>query len=409
MKKIIVLFCMLMAIMSVGCTRSNESVIEVPKENSTETAESKEESASQSTEEIDTVEAEKAVEFVALDGDEMTNPFEISTTEVSNQQYVDFLNEAYGKDVYVFDKEKNHIYTKDGYSMIDLNGSRVVKDHNNDGVYALDEMENPLNRCFIEFDENSQMFRVVDPMTVDWNQYFDTEKYPGVVDSIDDWAELNDNKTGFYGNGDTDKLMPTLEEVKNWPANFIRYYGAKEFADFYGYDLPTRDQWVYAARGGEDFPYATSDGTDATTSSWIGGSMPGDIHKGHVQVVTSLEANPYGIYHLGGNVWEWTKEWADYTAPEAGAKGFGTITKFWIDDEMRDPKIDESGPDSTENQYKKSLIGGSFNYFSATMAVTLVEDAIGPAMNLNSEGVWEHGAYIHAGNDHFGFRVVKNK
>lgn len=345
--------------------------------------------------------------FVSLLGDDTTGAFEISTTEVTNQQYVDFLNDAYKKDVYVFDKEKNHIYSKDGYSMIDLNGSRVVKDHNKDGIYALDEMENPLNRCFIEFDESSQKFRVVDPAIVDWNQYFDTSKYPGVVDSIDDWAELNPDKTGFYGNGDTDKLMPTLSEVSNWPANFIRYYGAKEFADFYNYDLPVREQWGFAARGGENFPYATSDGTENTDSSWIQGSKPGDIHKGHVQEVDSLEANPYGIYHLGGNVWEWTKEWASYTSPNAGEKGFGTITEFFVDDKMRDPKIDTSGNDDTSNQYKKSLIGGSFNYFSATMAVTLTEGVIGPTMNLNDDGVWEHGAYIQVGNDHFGFRVVR--
>jgi len=398
MKKFLVLFCAVFAIMSVGCTKSNDTSVDVAT------------SSNEVTEDerlTEPVEKLRSIEFVALDGDEMIKPFQISATEVTNQQYVDFLNEAFEKDVYVFDRKSNHIYTKDGYSMITLNGSRVVNDHNNDGIYALDEMENPLNRCFIEFDESSQTFSVVDPTGVDWSQYFDAKKYPGVVDSIDDWAELNGEKNGFYGNGDIDKLMPTLEEVKNWPANFIRYYGAREFADFYGYDLPTRDQWVYAARGGQDFPYATSDGTDAITSSWIGGSMPGDIHKGHVQEVDSLEPNPYGIYHLGGNVWEWTKEWAEYTPPAVGAKGFGTITEFFVDDEMRDPKIDQNGSDGTDNQFKKSLIGGSFNYFSATMAVTLTEGVKGPAMNLNNEGVWEHGAYIHAGNDHFGFRVVK--
>lgn len=345
--------------------------------------------------------------FVVLDGDETTGSFEMSTTEVTNQQYVNFLNDAYHKGVYVFDKEKNQIFTNDGYSMVDLNGSRVVKDHNHDGVFALDEMENPLNRSFIEFDEETEQFRVVDPDNVDWNQYFDTEKYPNVVDSIENWAELNNGEGDFYGNGDTDKLMPTLDEVKNWPVNFIRYYGAKEFADYYGYDLPTREQWVFAARGGQDFKYASNDGTDSLTASWIGGGVPGDIHKGHVQPANSLDPNPYGIYNLGGNVWEWTKEWAEYTPPAKGEKGFGTIDRFYIDDEQRSPKINPNGSEGTDNQYKKSLIGASFNYFSATMCVSCTEGIKGPTMNLSNEGVWEHGAYIHVGNDHFGFRVVK--
>jgi len=344
------------------------------------------------------------VEFVVLEDENHT--FSMGVTEVTNEQYVKYLNSAYAEDKIVYNAEKGEILTVDGYSMIQLSGSRVVQDHNRDGTYALDEMENPLNRCFIEYDETTDSFVLVDPASVDWTQYFDTSIYPNVVDSITDWAELNDEGVGFYGNGDTDKLLPTLEEIKDWPVNFIRYYGAKEYADFYGYDLPTREEWVFAARGGEDFAFATSDGTDDISSSWIGGSMPGEIHKGHVQTVDSLNSNPYGIYHLGGNVWEWTKEWAEYTPPAEGAKGFGTVTKFFIDDETRDPKIDPSGTDGTENQYKKSLIGGSFNYFSITMAVTLTEGAVGPTMNLSDEGVWEHGAYIHAGNDHFGFRVV---
>jgi len=393
MKKILIVSCLISILLIAGCSKTE----------SKET--SNKEIDNNNLKVVDSAPLE--LEFVKLGGDDSVEPFEMSTTEVTNQQYVDFLNEAFGKDVYVFDKEKNHIYTLDGYSMIDLNGSRVVKDHNRNGTIELDEMENPLNRSFIEFDEETQLFRVVNPELVDWSVYFDTSKYPGVVDSIENWAELNNGVGDFYGNGDTDKLLPTLAEVTNWPVNFIRYYGAKEYADFYGYDLPTREQWVFAARGGEDFVFATSDGTDSTESSWIGGSMPGEIHKGHVQLANSLEPNPYGIYHLGGNVWEWTKEWAEYTPPAEGAKGFGIITKFFVDDERRDPKIDLDGTDRTENKLKKSLIGGSFNYFSATMAVTLTEGVKGPTMNLSSEGVWEHGAYIHAGNDHFGFRVVR--
>lgn len=368
-------------------------------------------SCSTETESVDSTEMDfftddnTGVEFVYLEGD-TGEGYYMATIEVSNQQYVDFLNDAYLKGVYNFDEENNHIYTIDGYSMIDLNGSRVVKDHNNDGEFALDEMENPLNRCFIEFNEESNEFQVVDPITVDWTQYFDTTLYPNVVDSIEDWAELNDGENGFYGNGDTDKLLPTLEEVKEWPVNFIRYYGAKEFANYYGYDLPTREQWVYAARGGEDFKYATNDGTDSEDAAWLGGTVPGEIHKGHVQSVYSLNPNPYGIYNLGGNVWEWTKEWATYTSPSTGEKGFGVINEFYINDDQRSPLIELDGGDGTDNQFKKSLMGGSFNYFSATTCVTCTSGIFGPTMNLNSDGVWEHGAYIHAGNDHFGFRVV---
>ena len=43
-------------------------------------------------------------------------------------------------------------------------------------------------------------------------------------------------------------------------------------------------------------------------------------------------------------------------------------------------------------KYLKGLIGGSFNYFPATMRYD-----------------WNHAAKPETGNDHFGFRIVKNK
>jgi formylglycine-generating enzyme required for sulfatase activity len=417
MKKIIISGLIISSLILASCSTDTASINQVTTdetvavENTTTPVEETDTTPAESSDSKETLEVnstyvdpETGVAFVLLeDGD---HTFSMGLTEVTNEQYVKYLNSAYAEDKIVYNAERGEILTLDGYTMIQLSGSRVVKDHNRDGVYALDEMENPLNRCFIEYDEATDSFVLVDPALVDWTQYFDTSIYPNVVDCITDWAELNSDGGGFFGNGDTDKLLPTLEEITDWPVNFIRYYGAKEYADFYGYDLPTRDEWVYAARGGEDFAYATSDGTDDITSSWIQGTKPGEIHKGHVQAADSLDSNPYGIYNLGGNVWEWTKEWVEYTPPAEGAIGFGTVTAFFIDDEMRDPKIDINGTDDTSNQYKKSLIGGSFNYFSATMAVTLTEGAVGPTMNLSDDGVWEHGAYIHAGNDHFGFRVV---
>jgi len=222
---------------------------------------------------------------------------------------------------------------------------------------------------------------VVNPAKVDWSQYFDTKLYPNVVDSISHWAELNKKGTGFYDEGDTDKQLPSLEEVKNWPVNFIRYYGAEGFAKFYSYDLPTKAQWQYAGQGGKDFTYATSDGTDHEGIAWINIYGPFQRHRGHVQVARSKQHNPYGLYHMGGNVWEWCKDWYN------GNRVFGEPPKkdehFFIDDSLSYTKAKE--------KYLKCLLGGSFNFFPRTMQIT-----------------WNHAAMPYAGNDHFGFRVVKN-
>jgi formylglycine-generating enzyme required for sulfatase activity len=321
------------------------------------------------------------LEFVNIPTDGFTNTFTMSATEIPNYIYAQFLTEAYQNGDITFDSATGLVYDKNGYKMTDIEGSRVVKDHDNNGVYVVEEMENPLNMNFIMFDDSTQTFLIEDPATVNWNKYFDASIYPNVVDSIDDWFELSGNTQAFVGEGDLDGLLPTLEEVKTWPANFITYHGAKAFADFYGYALPTLVQWRLAAEGGESFVFSTSDGTDNEGVAWINIDGPGfPPHKGHVQPVNSKSPSPLGIYHLGGNVWEWVQDWYD---------GYEV---FSMNKQTEDFFIDETiSFEAAKDNYLKGLIGGSFNYFPATMRYD-----------------WNHAAMPETGNDHFGFRVVQN-
>ena len=66
--------------------------------------------------------------------------------------------------------------------------------------------------------------------------------------------------------------------------------------------LPTEAQWEYAARGG-------------TTGRYSFGDDPKDLKKYAVyrdrqtRPVRSKAPNPYGLYDVHGNVWEWTRDW----------------------------------------------------------------------------------------------------
>jgi len=159
------------------------------------------------------------IKFADIPGNGSTvKPFEMSKTEVTMQQYVIFLNSALkanqitvGK-VESVDEEQarlspkkkfgpkrflaykaskqQFVLDKDGNRMLDLLALRVTGDHNRDGKYELWEMENPLNRVMIEFDDSKLLFSVVDPGKVDWNYYFDETNLPRGVqapDKITNW------------------------------------------------------------------------------------------------------------------------------------------------------------------------------------------------------------------------------
>lgn len=65
------------------------------------------------------------------------------------------------------------------------------------------------------------------------------------------------------------------------------------------YRLPTEAEWEYACRAGTTTPYYTGQkitNKDARYGKWIAGTTP----------VRTYPANPWGLYDMAGNVWEWS-------------------------------------------------------------------------------------------------------
>ena len=101
-----------------------------------------------------------------------------------------------------------------------------------------------------------------------------------------------------------------------------------------GYRLPTEAEWEYACRAGTTTRWFWGDeeaGIDEY--AWYGGNA-GD----QVRPVAQKEPNPWGLYDMAGNVWEWCWDW------------FGEYPE--------DPQTDPDGPPTGVSRV---LRGGAFH------------------------------------------------
>jgi formylglycine-generating enzyme len=106
----------------------------------------------------------------------------------------------------------------------------------------------------------------------------------------------------------------TINGRDHHPVVQVAYEDAEAFAAWAGKELPTEEEWEYAARGGlEGADFAWGDehfpGGEPAANSWQGEfpwqNLKLDGFEG-TSPVGSFPPNGYGLHDMCGNVWEWT-------------------------------------------------------------------------------------------------------
>ena len=108
-----------------------------------------------------------------------------------------------------------------------------------------------------------------------------------------------------------------LKGRENYPVVHISYEDALAYAKWAGKRLPTEAEWEFAARGGKTGNLYAWGNELKPNGKWpaniFEGSFPdkdeaADGFQG-IAPVKQYAPNGYGLYDIGGNVWEWCYDW----------------------------------------------------------------------------------------------------
>jgi formylglycine-generating enzyme required for sulfatase activity len=121
---------------------------------------------------------------------------------------------------------------------------------------------------------------------------------------------------------------PGFEQTDNHPVTCVTWHDAQAFIQWLNeegkeiYRLPTEAEWEYACRAGTTTPFSTGNCLPSEYANYHGqySPLPGcqeEKYRNKLLAVASLKPNPWGLYDMHGNVFEWCQDQCEWDAEQS--------------------------------------------------------------------------------------------
>ena len=244
------------------------------------------------------------------------------------------------RDTYIVTLSKSGYVTKE--FRIDFKKNSIVSLEIDKEPFQGPKMVKIERGSFYMGNESGKIHRV----NIDYN--FEIGKYEVSVEEFREFINDTNYKTdakkgdGCYidksGNGDwgykndTNWENPYFQQSKNEPVVCVSWNDAKAYTRWLSkktdknYRLPTEAEWEFVARAGTESKWSFGNSKkylldyaniadNSTEISWRENWTDG--YK-YTSPIGSFKANPWGVYDMYGNVWEWCEDWylENYYSPK---------------------------------------------------------------------------------------------
>lgn len=186
--------------------------------------------------------------------------------------------------------------------------------------------------------------------------------------------------TGWRQSGEVDWEAPGFHQTDAHPVVGVNWYDAQHYlrwlseATGRSYRLPSEAEWEYACRAGTRTAFSFGDGISTDQANYDGnftwnGGARGEYRRGTTPA-GMFPANPWGLFDMHGNVWEWVQD--------------------VVHDNYEGAPLDGSAWEEGGDQARRILRGGSWLYNPRYLRSAL-----------------RNGFSAALSNDIVGFRVVR--